>query len=199
MGEKECGQVRCSAENERVASLHPVQSPTSWPVRTLPHYDVMVAGAGLAGAALARLFADRAGFTVLAVDPRRTLDELGDGRNVPAAPPSLARRLPAARRRRAAAYLARFSRCGSCQQIGVPCIHSTEADRWVIERLLDHPRIELLLGVDPAAARQAYGHRLLVHAEPMGASREETVAQAIAAFERAVAGQPGDARIASAA
>jgi hypothetical protein len=101
--------------------------------------------------------------------------------------------VPAAERRRGAAYLAQFSRCGSCQESGVPCIHSTEANRWVIERLLDHPRIEILLGVDPAAARQAYGHRHLVHAEAAGASREEIVAQAIAAFERAVAGQQGDA------
>lgn len=181
---------------EPPAVLAPIQSPLSWPACQVACYDTLVAGAGLAGATLARLLADRAGQAVLVVDPRPALANVlsSNGALRPADG-----RSGMVQRRRGAAFLAQFSRCDRCQESDVPCIHSAEPDELVIERLLDHPAIDLLLGATPDQARETYRHERFVAADFAGPSNSETVALAMAAFDRVVAASEGERPIASAA
>jgi choline dehydrogenase-like flavoprotein len=172
---------------ERPSVLQPVQSPLSWPPPAVPAYDALVAGAGLDGALVARLLAGTAGYKVLVVDPRPSLARVVDEDDRRPAP-SLPRRGRDGQRRGAATYLAQFFRCAPCQGSDVPCIHPAQAAGTFVERLLDHPGIDLLLGVEPAQARGAYGHERFVEIAPDAAGNQESVARAIAAFERIAAG-----------
>ena len=182
-----CAQPHQPIKLERPSLLQPIESPLSWPARTVPAYDSLVAGAGLAGALVARLLAGLAGHRVLVVDPRPSLVGIIDEEDRRPAP-SLPRRGRAGQRRGAAAYLAQFFRCVPCQGSDVPCIHPAQAAGTFVERLLDHPGIHLLLGVEPAQARQAYGHEQFVEIAPGAAGNEESVARAITTFERITAG-----------
>lgn len=51
-------------------AAHPIVSPTVWPAQPEPAYDVMVVGAGFAGAVMAERFASQTGKRVLVVDRR---------------------------------------------------------------------------------------------------------------------------------
>ncbi|MET0375842.1 MAG: NAD-binding protein [Rhizorhabdus sp.] len=131
--------TRAVAEPARLAppEVHPVSSPVSWPPAPVP-YGVMVVGAGLVGAVMARSLAAEVGCKVLVVDES---DEFGDRDSDPAA----------------------------------------------LERLLDHPNIDVLLGIDWAEARACYAHDHLVFT---GASGDQMVLpwpkQAFAEFPQAI-------------
>ncbi|MBW8783431.1 MAG: UDP-galactopyranose mutase [Novosphingobium sp.] len=59
--------------DERLRSAHavqPVVSPTHWPVREAPRYDVLVVGAGFAGSVMAERLASQADRKVLVIDRR---------------------------------------------------------------------------------------------------------------------------------
>ncbi|HET9629668.1 MAG TPA: UDP-galactopyranose mutase [Novosphingobium sp.] len=58
------------AELTRERAVHPVASPTIWPAPPSHGYDVMVVGAGFAGAVMAERLAAEAGKRVLVVDRR---------------------------------------------------------------------------------------------------------------------------------
>jgi hypothetical protein len=92
--------------------VQPIVSPTRGPSEPPRRYDVMVVGAGLAGAVMAERLASQSGKTVLVVDRRpHAADDADD--------------------------------------------------------LLDHPGIDLLLGVDYKDARSAYPHDHLVFTGPI--------------------------------
>jgi UDP-galactopyranose mutase len=55
---------------ERADVVQPIVSPTTWPAERAPHYDVMVVGAGFAGAVMAERLARDGGKRVLVVDRR---------------------------------------------------------------------------------------------------------------------------------
>lgn len=54
----------------RSATVQPIVSPTTWPAERAGHYDVMVVGAGFAGAVMAERLASDGGKRVLVVDRR---------------------------------------------------------------------------------------------------------------------------------
>jgi UDP-galactopyranose mutase len=56
--------------SERNAAVQPIISPTIWPAERADHYDVMVVGAGFAGAVMAERLARDGGKRVLVVDRR---------------------------------------------------------------------------------------------------------------------------------
>jgi UDP-galactopyranose mutase len=56
--------------SERNATVQPIISPTTWPAERAGHYDVMVVGAGFAGAVMAERLARDGGKRVLVVDRR---------------------------------------------------------------------------------------------------------------------------------
>ncbi|MBC9033888.1 UDP-galactopyranose mutase [Sphingomonas sp. JC676] len=64
MAELVAGAVRANAQT------HPIVSPTSWPAERAKRYDVMVVGAGFAGAVMAERLARDGGKRVLVVDRR---------------------------------------------------------------------------------------------------------------------------------
>ncbi len=55
MEEVHCGQAHWPVKRVQPPNFQAILSPTSWPVRTLPAYDVLVAGVGLGGAVVAQL------------------------------------------------------------------------------------------------------------------------------------------------
>jgi UDP-galactopyranose mutase len=58
------------AVRARARQAQPIVSPTIWPVRTAARYDVMIVGAGFAGAVMAERLAEASGKRVLVVDRR---------------------------------------------------------------------------------------------------------------------------------
>jgi UDP-galactopyranose mutase len=234
--------------------VHPIVSPTSFPAERAKHYDVMVVGAGFAGAVMAERLASQSNLKVLVVDRRPHvagnafdhLDEAGvlihqygphifhtnsqdivdylsqftswrpyehrvlaqvDGQLVPIpinrTTLNMLYGLNLQTDEEAAAYLAsavgqelyeKFFRGYTRKQWGmdpseldkavtarVPTRTNTD-DRYfadsfqamplegytkMFERMLDHPNIDLLLGVDYVEAREAYPHDHLVFTGPI--------------------------------
>lgn len=205
--------------------VHPIQSPDCWPASP-PRYDVVVVGAGLAGAVIAERLANQAGCQVLVVDDHARFETSGVDSWAAAGNDRNRRgrdrdRLGFTRSR---SYLAGFAGEGPVVSLGD-----------LIVRLLDHPNIAVLLGVDPREARACYAHDRVVFSVPekwivlagqqqaaadeagvfvterlglQGADDVETiVAEALATFDRVLAtrlstlqaAENEDSRIASAA
>lgn len=133
--------------------VHPIQSPVSWPAERL-HYPVMIVGAGLAGAVLAERFASQAGNRVLLVDPRCRLAD-DDAEAIPEmiADPDVVDYLE---------RVAQQDRPGGRKDLG-------RAGRLdLVAELLDHPNIDVLLGVHWREAQACYDHDHVLHTSDSG-------------------------------
>jgi UDP-galactopyranose mutase len=152
--------------------VQPIVSPVAWPAGRAKGYDVMVVGAGFAGAVMAERLARGSGKKVLVVDRRPhiagTAFDYEDraGAMVRSENPCIFK----SSRREVFDYLSQFTAWHPVDR-GPPAgrdgmlvqVMPAEGCTHMFERMLDHPNIDLLLGMSFAEAREAYAHDSLVY------------------------------------
>ena len=157
-------QTQCAPATAPAAVSEPaIVSPTRWPATAEMHYDALVVGAGFAGAVMAERLARVRGWRVLIIDRRSHIGGMAHDRYDEAGllvqqyGPHIFRAGNTAVRD----YMARFTRWHE-----LPGTGGALPDRGfsqLFSRLLDHDRIEIMLGVDHAAIAQAYAHDHVIY------------------------------------